>query len=131
MTIDGGVGILRHVLNNEASLDRVFQALADPTRRAIVERLTRGPASVSTLAEPLAMSLPAVMQHLQVLEGCGLVRSEKTGRVRTCQIEPVTLRTAEQWLARQRTAWEGRLDRLGDYLTETGETGEPGEEDDS
>jgi DNA-binding transcriptional ArsR family regulator len=99
------------------SLDGVFQALADPTRRDIVERLTRGPASVSALAEPLAMSLPAVMQHLRVLETCGLVRSEKTGRVRTCRIEPAVLRAAEDWLARQRTTWERRLDRLGDQLT--------------
>jgi DNA-binding transcriptional ArsR family regulator len=109
---------LRQVLNYDGSLDRVFQALADPTRRDIVERLTRGPASVSALAEPLAMSLPAVMQHLQVLEACGLVRSEKVGRVRTCQVEPPALRTAEDWLARQRTAWETRLDHLGDYLTD-------------
>ena len=112
---------LRHVLNYDGSLDRVFQALADPTRRDIVERLTRGPASVSALAEPLAMSLPAVMQHLQVLETCGLVRSEKVGRVRTCHVEPPALRAAEDWLARQRTAWETRLDRLGDHLTDATE----------
>jgi DNA-binding transcriptional ArsR family regulator len=112
---------LRQVLNYDGSLDRVFQALADPTRRDIVERLTRGPASVSALAEPLAMSLPAVMQHLQVLEACGLVRSEKAGRVRTCQVEPPALRAAEDWLARQRTAWETRLDHLGDYLTDAPE----------
>jgi DNA-binding transcriptional ArsR family regulator len=112
---------LRQVLNYDGSLDRVFQALADPTRRDIVERLTRGPASVSALAEPLAMSLPAVMQHLQVLEACGLVRSEKVGRVRTCQVEPPALRAAEDWLALQRTAWETRLDHLGDYLTDTAE----------
>ena len=98
------------------SLDRVFQALADQTRREMVERLIRGPASVSELARPLSMSLPAVMQHLQVLEGCGLVRTEKTGRVRTCQIEPEALRLAEEWLGRQRTTWERRLDRLGDHL---------------
>jgi DNA-binding transcriptional ArsR family regulator len=110
-----------HVLNNHGSLDRVFQALADPTRRDIVDRLTRGPASVSALAEPLAMSLPAVMQHLQVLEGCGLVRSEKAGRVRTCHIEPAVLRAAEEWLAGRRTAWEKRLDRLGGYLNDTTE----------
>jgi DNA-binding transcriptional ArsR family regulator len=109
------------VLNNYGSLDRVFQALADPTRRDIVDRLTRGPASVSALAEPLAMSLPAVMQHLQVLEGCGLVRSEKAGRVRTCHIEPAVLRAAEEWLAGRRTAWEKRLDRLGGYLNDTTE----------
>ena len=112
---------LRQALNYSGSLDRVFQALADPTRRDIVERLTRGPASVSALAEPLAMSLPAVMQHLQVLEACGLVRSEKVGRVRTCQVEPPALRAAEDWLARQRTAWETRLDHLGDYLTDAPE----------
>ena len=98
------------------SLDRVFQALADPTRRGMVERLVRGPASVSELSRPLAMSLPAVMQHLQVLEDAGLVRSEKTGRVRTCRVEPDALRAAEAWVTGQRTAWETRLDRLGDYL---------------
>lgn len=97
-------------------LDRVFQALADGTRRAMVERLIRGPASVSELARPLEMSLPAAMQHIQVLEACGLVSSEKTGRVRTCRIEPDVLRAAEDWLAEQRTFWERRLDRLGDYL---------------
>ncbi|GII32834.1 ArsR/SmtB family transcription factor [Planotetraspora mira] len=99
-------------------LDRVFQALADTTRRSMVERLVRGPASVSDLARPLDMSLPAVMQHLQVLEACGLVRSGKTGRVRTCHIEPEVLRAAEEWITRQRTSWERSLDRLGDYLTE-------------
>jgi DNA-binding transcriptional ArsR family regulator len=102
--------------NQLGSLDQVFQALADPTRRGMVERLIRGPASVSELSRPLAMSLPAAMQHLQVLEACGLVRSEKTGRVRTCHIEPDALRAAEAWIAQQRTAWENRLDRLGDYL---------------
>ncbi|WP_377266933.1 ArsR/SmtB family transcription factor [Peterkaempfera sp. SMS 1(5)a] len=106
------------MLNHEVDFDRVFQALADPTRRDIVERLTRQPASVSELARPLPMSLPAVVQHLQVLEAAGLVRSEKTGRVRTCRIEPDVLRAAEAWLAARRTAWESRLDRLGDYLAE-------------
>ena len=94
----------------------MFQALADPTRRGLVERLVRGPASVSELSRPLAMSLPAVMQHLQVLEAAGLVSSEKAGRVRTCRIEPAALRAAEAWITDQRTAWETRLDRLGDYL---------------
>src|ERR1700749_893517 len=98
------------MVNQEAELDRVFHALADPSRRLIVERLVRGPASVSELAEPLAMSLSAVMQHLQVLERCELVVSEKTGRVRTCRIEPDVLRRLEEWVARQRTAWERRLD---------------------
>ena len=96
----------------------MFQALADPTRRVMVERLSRGPASVSELAQPLAMSLPAVLQHLQVLEASGLVRSEKVGRVRTCRIEPKALRSAEQWISERRTIWERRLDRLGDYLAE-------------
>lgn len=84
----------------------------------MVERLSRGPASVSELARPLAMSLPAVMQHLSVLEAGGLVRSEKTGRVRTCRIEPAALRTAERWISERRTSWERRLERLADYLAE-------------
>jgi DNA-binding transcriptional ArsR family regulator len=104
------------MLNHTASLDLMFQALADPTRRVMLERLSRGPASVSELAQPLTMSLPAVLQHLQVLEASGLVRSEKAGRVRTCRIEPKALRTAEQWINARRTTWERRLDRLGDYL---------------
>ena len=104
------------MVNQLPSLDRVFQALADPTRRGMVERLVRGPASVSELSRPLAMSLPAVLQHLQVLEAAGLVRSEKVGRVRTCLIEPAALRAAEAWITDQRTAWETRLDRLDDYL---------------
>jgi DNA-binding transcriptional ArsR family regulator len=102
--------------NQLPSLDQVFHALADPTRRGMVERLVRGPATVSELSRPLAMSLPAVLQHLQVLEVSGLVRSEKAGRVRTCRIEPDALRAAEAWVTGQRTAWETRLDRLGDYL---------------
>jgi DNA-binding transcriptional ArsR family regulator len=106
------------VPNQSARLDQLFQALVDPSRRRMVERLIRGPASVTELSQPLAMSLPAVMQHLGVLEACGLVRSEKVGRVRTCRIEPAGLRLAEQWLAAQRTAWEGRLDRLGDVLAD-------------
>jgi DNA-binding transcriptional ArsR family regulator len=96
----------------------MFQALADPSRRFMVERLSRGPASVSELARPLAMSLPAVVQHLQVLEASGLVLSEKVGRVRTCRIEPKALGRAEQWITERRTSWERRLDRLGDYLAE-------------
>jgi DNA-binding transcriptional ArsR family regulator len=111
-----GAVILKCVLNHE--LDRVFQALADPTRRALVDRLTRGPASVSELAEPLPITLAAVVQHLQVLEGCGLVRTEKVGRVRTCQIDPAGLRAAEDWLRERRTGWERKLDRLADVLEE-------------
>ena len=102
--------------NQLSPLDQVFHALADPTRRGMVERLVRGPATVSELFRPLEMSLPAVLQHLQVLEASGLVRSEKAGRVRTCRIEPDALRAAEAWITGQRTAWETRLDRLGDYL---------------
>jgi DNA-binding transcriptional ArsR family regulator len=110
------------MLNDSRELDQVFQALADPTRRNLVERLTRGPASVSDLAQPLAMSLPAVMQHLGVLEASRLVRSEKVGRVRTCRIAPEALRLAEDWIAAQRTAWEQRLDQLGDFLAEQTES---------
>lgn len=104
------------MLNQDRDLDRLFHALADPARRAIVERLSRGPAAVSDLARPLPMSLPSVMQHLGVLEAAGLVRSEKTGRVRTCSIEAATLSLAEQWINARRLEWEGRLDRLGEYL---------------
>jgi DNA-binding transcriptional ArsR family regulator len=104
------------MLQQSAALDQTFRALADPTRRIMVERLSRGPASVSALAEPLAMSLSAVVQHLQVLEESGLVRSEKVGRVRTCRIEPSTLRMAEQWITERRAVWERRFDRLGDLL---------------
>jgi DNA-binding transcriptional ArsR family regulator len=103
----------------EASLDLVFRALADPTRRLMVERLSRGPAPVSELAEPLDMSLPAVLQHLQVLEESGLLVSEKVGRVRTCRIEAPALRAAERWINERRQLWERNLDRLGEYLAET------------
>jgi DNA-binding transcriptional ArsR family regulator len=108
------------MLNQSAALDNVFQALADPTRRWMVERLSRGPASVSELAKPLTMSLPSVVQHLQVLEASGLVRSEKVGRVRTCRMQTEALRTAEHWINERRDAWERRLDRLGEFLAETG-----------
>jgi DNA-binding transcriptional ArsR family regulator len=107
------------MLNQSLALDQVFQALADPTRRWMVERLSRGPASVSELAEPLTMSLPAVVQHLQVLETSGLVRSEKVGRVRTCRMQADALRTAQHWIDQRRDAWERRLDRLGEFLAET------------
>jgi DNA-binding transcriptional ArsR family regulator len=106
------------MLKQAVAVDPIFQALGDPTRRAIVERLSRGPASVSELARPLTISLPAVVQHLAVLETSGLVRSQKVGRVRTCHIEPVALRTAEDWIADRRATWERRLDRLADYLAE-------------
>lgn len=99
-----------------ANLDLMFQALADPTRRAMVERLSLGPASVSELAAPLPMSLPAVHQHLAVLEASGLVASEKVGRVRTCRMDPTAFSLAEQWIDQRRRDWERRLDRLGDHL---------------
>ena len=100
-------------------LDRTFAALADPTRRALVERLVQGAATVSELAQPLPMSLPAVMLHLKVLEESGLVTSEKVGRVRTCRIDPTMLSQAEQWVSERRQMWERSLDRLGAYLDET------------
>jgi DNA-binding transcriptional ArsR family regulator len=101
--------------NQSTVIDRVFQALADPSRRGMVDRLCEGPASVSELAEPLSMSLAGVVQHLQVLEASGLIRSEKIGRVRTCRIEPVALGAAERWIAqRRRSMLESGLDRLSD-----------------
>ena len=102
-----------------AALDRTFHALSDPTRRAMVHRLARGPAPVSELAKPLSISLPAVMQHRAVLEASGVVTSQKIGRVRTCQVEPKVLSTAERWIAERRQQWEGKLDRLGEYLDDT------------
>lgn len=104
------------MLNHSPELDRLFHALSDPGRRAMVERLARGPVSVSELARPLPMSLPAVMQHLQVLEAAGMVRSHKVGRVRTCSIEAAALSQAEAWLNARRLEWQQRLDRLGAYL---------------
>jgi DNA-binding transcriptional ArsR family regulator len=102
---------------NQSELNAVFHALTDPARRRMLERLSRGPATVSELAAPLPMSLPAVVQHLQVLEASGLVRSEKVGRVRTCRIEAQALSLAEQWINQRRATWERRLDRLGAYLS--------------
>lgn len=105
--------------NQSNPLDLVFQALADPTRRGMVDRLSRGPASVGQLAEPLRMALPSVMQHLRLLEKSGLIRSEKTGRVRICHIQPAALSAAEQWINRRRGMWERQFDQLDDYLNET------------
>ena len=104
------------MLNQRPELDVVFHALADPSRRSIVERLSVGPATVTDLAEPLPMSMPAVLQHLQVLQDCGLVRSRKVGRVRTCSIDVQALRPVERWVDDRRSSWERRLDRLGAYL---------------
>jgi DNA-binding transcriptional ArsR family regulator len=104
------------MLNQGPDIDRLLHALADPTRRLIVERLGSGPASVSELAAPLPMSLPAVVQHIAVLETCGLVASEKVGRVRTCRLEFDQLNAVEDWVTARRRTWERRLDRLGGVL---------------
>lgn len=106
------------MLDHRTSLDRAFFALSDPSRRLMLERLSRGPASVSDLAVPLSMTLAAVVQHVQVLQNSGLVDSEKRGRVRTCRMDSAALGTAERWIAAQRTEWELRLDRLGELLGE-------------
>jgi DNA-binding transcriptional ArsR family regulator len=99
------------------NIERIFHALGDPTRRAMVERISQGPVSVSRLAEPFDMTLAAVVQHLQVLEESGLVKTEKTGRVRTCSIDPAGLAALERWIAARRSVWDKRLDRLGDLLS--------------
>ena len=104
------------MLNQSGPLDLAFQALADPTRRAILEHLARGPASVTDVARPFEMTMPAVMQHLAVLEASGLVRSQKRGRVRTCRIDPEGLGRVEGWINARRREWERRLDRLGEFL---------------
>ena len=104
--------------HDSAQLDLMFQALADPARRQMVERLSRAPASVSDLARPFDMSLSAVLQHLSLLEASGLVVTEKVGRVRTCRIEPKGLTKVERWISQRRSSWERRLDRLGDFLAE-------------
>jgi DNA-binding transcriptional ArsR family regulator len=107
--------------SRKPDVDRVFHALGDPTRRGLMEKLSEGPISVSRLAEPLAITLAAVVQHLQVLEESGLVVTEKVGRVRTCRIEPAGLTAAEQWISDRRSRWERRFDRLGDLLAEPDE----------
>src|SRR4051812_9683621 len=105
--------------NSEVSVDLVFHALGDPTRRAILDQLSEGPRSVSRLAGPLDITLTAVVQHLQVLEESGLVHTEKVGRVRTCRIETAGFSALEQWIAERRSIWERRFDRLGDLLAES------------
>lgn len=102
-------------------VNRVFQALGDATRREILERVSKGPVSVSQLAEPLQISLAAVVQHLQVLEDSALIHTEKVGRVRTCRMEPAGLAAAEQWIHDRRALWERKLDRLGEMLAEPDE----------
>ncbi|MDP9001785.1 MAG: metalloregulator ArsR/SmtB family transcription factor [Myxococcota bacterium] len=110
---------------NNAAIDRVFHALAEPTRRAIVERLSAGPMSVSDLAHPFDMTLAAIVQHLQVLEQSGVVRTQKSGRVRTCSLDSDGLKLAERWLSERRTLWERRLDRLGRLLAEDEDEKQP------
>jgi DNA-binding transcriptional ArsR family regulator len=110
---------------SEPPVDVVFHALSDANRRAMIDRLLDGPASVSELARPLAVSLPAVVQHLHVLEASGVVRSHKVGRVRTCEIEPLALSTAERWISERRATWEARLDRLGEFLAADTPESEP------
>lgn len=112
------------MLNHEA-VQRVFHALGDPTRRAIVERLSRGPSSVSELSRPLAITLAAVVQHVQVLEESGLIYTQKVGRVRSCQLQPQGLELAERWLAERRGLWQQRFDRLGQLLLEPAEAPTP------
>ena len=107
---------------NPHSVDGVFRALADPTRRHVLERLSRSPASAGELAKPFDMALPSLLQHLRILEDTGLVTSGKTGRVRTYRLEPKRMREAEDWLAKQRTLWTTRLDQLDSYLLELKET---------
>ncbi|MBS1825291.1 MAG: helix-turn-helix transcriptional regulator [Acidobacteria bacterium] len=97
-------------------LSSVFHGLADPTRRAVIERLSSGPAAVTELAQPFPMALPSFLQHLRVLEDCGLVTSRKSGRVRTYQLAPKPLRAASNWLEKQRALWDRRLDQLDSYL---------------
>jgi DNA-binding transcriptional ArsR family regulator len=120
--------MLKHMLDQMADLDRVFQSLADPGRRLMMEQLSRGPASVSELARPLDMSLAAVLQHVQVLEASGLIQSQKVGRTRTCSINPITLSSAERWISERRAGAERRLDRLGDYLAQTADDADNSEE---
>ena len=110
------------MLNQSPTLDRMFHALADATRREMILRLSQGPATVSDLAAPFTMSLPSVLQHLQVLEGSGLIRTRKIGRVRTCELQPDALAAAEKWLSARRAMWERRLDRLGDFLAASSDT---------
>jgi DNA-binding transcriptional ArsR family regulator len=110
-----------------SGLDMMFQALADPSRRAMVERLSRGPASVSQLALPLAMSLPGVVQHLAVLEAAGLVKTQKIGRVRSCTLDTSAMGQAEQWINARRIQWQRRFERLGAYLDDIPDEPEPGE----
>ena len=102
-------------------LDGLFLALSDPTRRAVIGRLSRGPASISELAAPFDMALPSFMKHIHQLEQSGWISSEKLGRVRTCRLDPATFTAAQAWLDEQRAVWDGRTDRLAAFVTHTKE----------
>ena len=117
--------MLQYSPTEPPSVDVVFHALSDANRRAMIDRLLAGPASVSELARPLSISLPAVVQHLHVLEDSGVVRSHKSGRVRTCEIDPLALSEAERWISERRASWEARLDRLGEFLAERSDDSAP------
>ena len=117
------------MLNKSTAIDRVFAALADPTRRSIVSRLSRGPASVSEIAAPLKMSLAAVVQHIQILEHSAVIRTRKQGRIRTCSIEPSTLASAEEWLKDRRLMWESQFDLLGEVLRQEKAAGRTGKDE--
>jgi DNA-binding transcriptional ArsR family regulator len=121
--------VLNDALIPELDLDRVFHALADPSRRNMLDRLSQGPASVSELGKPLAMSLAAVLQHVQILEASGMVQSRKLGRTRTCSLNATTLRSAERWISERRTFVERQLDRLGEYLADTADQPDAGPAD--
>ena len=116
------------MLNKSTTIDRVFAALADPTRRSIVSRLSRGPASVSEIAAPLKMSLAAVVQHIQILEHSTVISTRKQGRIRTCRIEPSTLASAEEWLKDRRSMWESQFDLLGEVLRQEKAAGRTGKD---
>jgi DNA-binding transcriptional ArsR family regulator len=117
LTAAPGRRIVNRMVNHSEMLDAAFAALADPTRRAILARLADGETTVSALAEPFSMSLPAVLKHLDALERAGLLTARKEGRVRTCRLEPAPLSQAADWIEHYRTFWEGRLEALDHYLT--------------
>lgn len=120
--------IVSNMTNQSLELDLMFHALADETRRGMLMRLTKGPATVGDLAGPIEMALPTILRHLKVLEDGGLIRSRKDGRVRTCELEPAGLALAERWIAERRAMWERRLDRLGDVLAEFTQNNDTGDD---
>lgn len=113
---EGALRILYRMAKYSNALDLTFAALADPTRRAIVSRLCQGPASVGELSEPFDIALPTLLKHVRVLENCGLVRSEKNGRVRTCRVDAAALKESDAWLRQHLSIWENRLDRMEKHI---------------